>query len=193
MYTFSKIFTKEIWTFVCIMLLCQGCCFIRKNTKKIFSSFIVPIMRPSSTLKFQFVFDFNECLWKIFSLLNFKNCWSYIWVVIVDIWLSILWHKWLQVTSYHMSMNKKLKDKGHQIYITKCWERSVRRKSNINFIRVIKGLSFDIAIYAVVYYGLNLSKYSLVTIFCSSLRTSPLFRHGISTFSMLGSIYTSYI
>ena len=34
---------------------------------------MVLIVRPSSTLKFQFVFGFNECLWEIFSLLNFEK------------------------------------------------------------------------------------------------------------------------
>ena len=44
-----------------------------KNTNNKFSCVMVLIMRPSSTLKFQFVFGFNECLWEIFSLLNFEK------------------------------------------------------------------------------------------------------------------------
>ena len=79
-----------------IMLLCQSCCWIGKNTNKKFSCVIVLIVRPSSTLKFQFVFGFNECLWEIFSLLNFENFWFYIWILAVYLWLLILRHKWLQ-------------------------------------------------------------------------------------------------
>ena len=41
-----------------------------------------------------------------------------------------------------ISMNKKLECKDHK-YIPKCWERSVKRKSNLNFIRAIKNSSFD--------------------------------------------------
>ena len=80
-----------------IMLLCQGCCRIGKNINKKFSCVMVLIVRPSSTLKFQFVFGFNECLWGIFSLFNIENFWFYIWVVVVSYaWLLILRHKWLQ-------------------------------------------------------------------------------------------------
>ena len=39
-----------------------------KNTN---NCFMVLIIRPGSTLKFHFVFDFNECLWAIFSLFKF--------------------------------------------------------------------------------------------------------------------------
>ena len=53
-----------------IILLCQGYCWTGKNINKEFSCVMVFIMRPSSTLKLQFIFDFNECLWAIFSLLN---------------------------------------------------------------------------------------------------------------------------
>ena len=130
----QRIHQKDVY----IMLLCQGCCWIGKNTNKKFSCVMVLIMRPTSTLKFQFVFGFNECLWEIFSLLNFENFWFYIWVVVVYLWLLILQHKWLQVTSYPMPMNKNLGCKDHQIYIMNCWEISVKGKSNLNFIRVIK-------------------------------------------------------
>ena len=33
---------------------------------------MVFIVRPSSTLKFQFIFGFKEFLWEIFSFLNLK-------------------------------------------------------------------------------------------------------------------------
>ena len=97
-----------------IMLLSQGCCWIEKNTSKEFSCVMVFRMKSSSFLKFQFVFGFNECLWAVFSLLNFEHFWFYIWVVVV--WLLILWHKWLQVTSYPNSMNKKFECEDHQKY-----------------------------------------------------------------------------
>ena len=63
-----------------IMLLCQSCRWIGKNTNKEFSCVMVLIVRPSSILKFQFVFGLNECLWALFSLLNFKKFLFYIWV-----------------------------------------------------------------------------------------------------------------
>ena len=51
-------------------------------------------------------------------------------------------HKWLYVTSsYPCPWIKYLSAKITK-YILKCWERSVKRKSNISF-RVIKNSSFD--------------------------------------------------
>ena len=79
-----------------IMLLYQSCCWIGKNTNKKFSCVMKLLVRLSRTLKFQFIFGFNECLWEIFSLLNFENFWFYIWILAVYLWLLILRHKWLQ-------------------------------------------------------------------------------------------------
>ena len=51
-------------------------------------------------------------------------------------WLLISLHKWLYVTSFlSMSMNKNLSAKTTK-YILKCWEM-LKKKSNLNFIRVI--------------------------------------------------------
>ena len=51
-------------------------------------------------------------------------------------------HKWLYITSsYPCPWIKYLSAKITK-YILKCWERSVKRKSNISF-RVIKNSSFD--------------------------------------------------
>ena len=85
-----------------------------KNPNKEFSCVMVFIMRPSST--FQFTFGFNEFLWAIFSLdyQIWENFWFCIWVMLV--WILILRHKWLRVTSYAMSMDKNLECKDHQIY-----------------------------------------------------------------------------
>ena len=69
-----------------------------------------------------------------------------------------------------MPINKKLSAKTTK-YILKCWERSVKRKSNLSFIRVIKNSSFDQRF--LYLYGYNFSENSLVTISCSTLRTSP--------------------
>ena len=112
--------------------LWQGYWWIWKNTNKEFSCVMVFIMRPSNT--FIFVSGFNECPWAIFSLHYWiwENFWFYIWVVVV--WFLILQHKWLRVTSYPMLMKKNLNAKTTK-YIPKCWERSVKRKSNLNFIR----------------------------------------------------------
>ena len=71
--------------------------------------------------------------------LNLENFWFYIWAVIV--WILISQYKWLYVTSYPCPWIKYLSAKTIK-YILKCWERSVKRKSNISF-RVIKNSSFD--------------------------------------------------
>ena len=143
MYTFSSTFIKKIWN-LCLHYVTMPRLLLnwKKHKQDIQLSYSA-YNETKHHFKIQFVFDFNECLWEIFSLLNFKNFWSYTWVVAVYLWLSILRHKWPPVTSYPIPMNKKLECKDHQIYITKCWERSVKGKSNLNFIRVIKSSSFD--------------------------------------------------
>ena len=98
------------------------------------------IMRPSCTLKFQFVFGFNQSLWGIFSLLNFENVRFYIWVLVV--WLLILRQKWLQVTSYPYQWIKKIECKGHQIY-PKMLRKIFQNEVWSQFHRVIKHSSFD--------------------------------------------------
>ena len=67
--------------------------------------------------------------------------------------LLILWHRWLYVTSYTMPMNKGFEYKYNQPNlfrnvekeksISKCWDRSAKRKPNLNFSRVIKNSYFD--------------------------------------------------
>ena len=117
-----------------IILLCLGYCWIETN-----NCVMVLIIRPGSTLKFQFVFSFNQCLWANFFLLSFEDIWIYIWVVVV--WLLILRHRWLYLS--HLLPNhpcpwiKTLSAKTTK-YILKCWEKSVKRRSNLNAIRVIK-------------------------------------------------------
>ena len=97
--------------------------------------FTVLIISPSSFLKFLFVFGFSECLWVSFSLLSFENVWLYIWVMVA--WLLILRHRWLYVISYTHAYEKS---------IPKFWERSVKRKSNLIFIEIIKN-SFLIKVF----------------------------------------------
>ena len=58
------------------------------------------------------------------------------------VWLLVLIHQWLYFTSYPCPSIKKLRAKTTK-YILKCWERSVERKSNLSFIRVIKNSFFD--------------------------------------------------
>ena len=71
--------------------------------------------------------------------LNLKNLWFYIWVAVA--WL---FHFTKQMTLRHLlsyswpwAWIKNLNAKTTK-YILKCWERSVERKSNLSFIRVIK-------------------------------------------------------
>ena len=95
-----------------IILPSQGYCWIGKSTnKKMTSCVMVLITRPSSTLKFQFVFGFNEYLWAIFLLLSFENFWFYI--------LEGTFYFTTQMTLSHllpMPINKNIECNDHQIY-----------------------------------------------------------------------------
>ena len=78
---------------------------------------------------------------------SFSKFWKFLviylsWVV----WILSSWQKWLQVTSYLMLMKIKNLSTKTINSIPKCWEqRSVKRKSILNFIRVIKNcLSINI-------------------------------------------------
>ena len=104
MYTFSSTFIIRFKPLCDTLLLCQGYCWIGKNTNKKFSCVMMFIMRPSSTLKLQFVFGFNECL--VATLSSFQNFWFYIWVVVV--WLLILWHKWLHLLPHTYEKNPNI-------------------------------------------------------------------------------------
>ena len=100
--------------------------------------FMVLIIWPSSTLKFLFVFGFNECLWAIFSfgikfwkfMVLYLGCGCMSFDFTTQMTLSHL-------LSYPCPWIKTSKS------VLKCWERSVKRNSNRNFIRVIKNSSFD--------------------------------------------------
>ena len=59
MYTFSSTFIKRFKPLCDTLLLCQGYCWIGKNTNKKFSCVMMFIMRASSSLKLQFVFWFQ--------------------------------------------------------------------------------------------------------------------------------------
>ena len=113
MYTFSSTVNKKIQTFVWHHIT-KPRLLLNSNINKEFGCIMVFTIKASNTLKFQFVFFFNECLWAIYSLLSFENFWFYIWVVVV--WLLILRQNWLQVTSYLILMNKKSECKDHQIH-----------------------------------------------------------------------------
>ena len=99
--------------------------------------YMVLIIRPSSTLKSQFVFGFNECsILVISSLLRFENFWCYI-----NLGCGCMTDYMKQMTLSHL-LPISIK-KTEIAKTTKCRERSVKRKSNLNFIRVIKNSSFD--------------------------------------------------
>ena len=85
-----------------------------KNTNKKFSRFMVLILRLSSTLKFQFIFRFNECLWEFFSWLFSKFLVLYLGCGCIFMTFDITTQKWLQVTCYPMPMNKIPECKDHQ-------------------------------------------------------------------------------
>ena len=92
------------------------------------------------------------------------------------------------------TMNKDLSTKTTK-YILKCWERSVKRKLNLNFIRVIK-IYLLINVFYMYMVRQNLSKNSLMTISCSPLRTSLvtsatlLLRHKIFWLCQFSTEYT---
>ena len=127
--------------------------------------FIVLRIWPSSTLKFLFLFGFNECLLAILSLLSL---WFYIWVAVV--WPSIFQHRWLYIISHSCPWIKNVSAKTTKS-VPKCWERSVKGKSNLNFIRVQKNSPFN-QYFLYTAHGWNFSKNYLVTISCSLFRTS---------------------
>ena len=52
-------------------------------------------------------------------------------------------HNWLQVTLYLMPMKTKNLSAKTTKYIPKRWERSAKRMSNLNFIRLMKNSSFS--------------------------------------------------
>ena len=159
-------------------------------------------MRPSSTLKFQFVFGVSECLWEIFSLLHFENFWFYIWVVVVYLWLLILWHKWLHVTSYPMPMNKKPEYKDHQCILRNV-EEDLLKENLISISSESWKVHLLFNIFCInICFGLNLSKnylqfgddFSFLTQTVSPLAVQLYCVDiGISTFSVLGSILAVHI
>ena len=108
------------------VLLQQGHCWIGKKHTML-------VIWPSSTLKCIFVFDFNICLSYLF--LKFGK-----FLVLYLGCSCATFNFTTQRTLRHLiprPMNKNLSTKTTK-YILKCWESSVKRKSNLSFIRVIK-------------------------------------------------------
>ena len=97
--------------------------------------FIVLVIWPSSTSYFLFVFGFNECLQVFFFLIKLRKC----LVFYLDcgcLTLMTLYHflhPWPWIKNLCAKTTKS---------IPKCWKRSVKRKCNLNFVRVIKNSSF---------------------------------------------------
>ena len=85
------------------------------------------LIRPSSILKFQFVFIFSKCLWAIFSLLSFENFLSYIWFLVIWVWLWF--HNTNDFKSHltppRMPINKKMECKDHQLYLKSIFEHNL--------------------------------------------------------------------
>ena len=127
--------------------------------------FIVLRIWPGSTLKFLFLFGFNECLLAILSLLSL---WFHIWVAVV--WPSIFQHRWLYIISHSCPWIKNVSAKTTKS-VPKCWERSVKGKSNLNFIRVKKNSPFN-QHFLYTAHGSNYFKNYLMTISCSLFRIS---------------------
>ena len=94
------------------------------------------VMIPSNTSQFQYFWDFNKCLWAIFSQLSFENSGYF--------WLRFLW---LKIIKNHY----KLPLKVCELKVWFKWPLDVfqnvktvqQRKPNLNSIRVIKNASFN--------------------------------------------------
>ena len=92
------------------------------------------VIRPHKTLHFQFLLGFNECFWAFFSQLSFISFWLYLLGCVCKYSFHICYiNGWLK---------SNLSANFHQM-LRKCWESSVTRKLNLNFISVIKNSSFD--------------------------------------------------
>ena len=102
MHTFRNKFIKKIYTFFYHYFAMPSLLLNWKNTNKELNCVMLTVLViwRSSTLKFQFVFGFKECLWAIFSLITFGK------YLVLDLswdcltWLLIFWHRWLQAISY---------------------------------------------------------------------------------------------
>ena len=113
--THSAVYSSKIFKPLSdIILLCEVYCRIGKCTNKELNYVMVFIMRPSSTLKLQFVFDFNESLWEMFFFITF---WKFL---ILYLGCGCVTFGFMtQMTSNHllpMPMNKKHESKDYQIY-----------------------------------------------------------------------------
>ena len=136
MYTFSIHIHKIQIFFWHHMTICQVYCWIVKDTSKGFSCVMVFTMTPSSTSKFQFIFGFNECFRAIFFFIKYL-------VLYLRCGCVILFYNKNDfespLTSCRWIKNLSAKTTKH---ISKI-ERSIKRKSFLNFIRVIRKSSFD--------------------------------------------------
>ena len=111
-----------------------------------FDNFLEPNPTFSGKKDFRHKFSFFNRFSQAPKPLNSQNLlsvtkiffWFYIWVAVV--WLfdfTTQISKWLDVTSCPWPWIKNLSAKTTK-YILKCWERSLKRKPNLSFIRVIK-------------------------------------------------------
>ena len=143
------------------MLLWQGHCWIGKNTNKVLNC----VYDACNLTKRHF--EIPICFW--FQLMSLSNLFlKFVKFLVLYLGCGFMNFnfKWLCITSDARWWIKNLSAKTTK-YILKCWERSVKRKSNLSSISVTKNSSFDLRFLYV--YGKNLSKTFSVTISCSSL------------------------
>ena len=126
MHTFGSTFIKKIKSLPATILLRQGYCWIGKNTNKEFNCVMMLIIRPRTML---FTIPF---FWLYISF-PYLLCEQ----ITFDFTSQIILNK---LISYPRI--KKLWSKATK-YIRKCREISLKRKCNLNFLRVINNLSFD--------------------------------------------------
>ena len=140
---------------------------------------MVLIIKPGSTPKFEFVFGFNECLRAIISLLIFGFICG---LLLHDFWIYDANDFKSPLTPWVKNVTAKTTK-----FIPKSWEKSVKRKSNFNSIRVIKIHPLINIFYILIYMAQTFLKIlnphserllvSSATLFCK--------KWDISTFSML--------
>ena len=153
-----------------VVLLCQGYCWIGKNTSKEFNCYDVLTIRPRTkhfVIPFFFFFFWFQLtsMGSLFLITFLKLLATHFGGVVTNIIsISVMWTDdfWLYVTDLIPCLWIKATK-----YIPEYWERSVKRKCNLNFIRVIKNSSFE----EHFVYIWSKPKKSLVTISCFLLRS----------------------
>ena len=122
-----------------VILLCQGIVKLKKHKQQIQLCYVV-----YNETKYHF--EIPICFW--FQWMSLSNLFliKFLKFLVLGLWLYDFWFYHTNDFKSPLTPSwrwiKKLSAKTTK-YIPKCWERSVTRKSNLNFTRVTKDSSFD--------------------------------------------------